>query len=698
MFRDESSHVIKKAKARARKKANLTLEPGSSPDTPNSRLSLTPEPRGRPLSLVVPSPNGPISPAAESAWSCDDESNLLMSPNSDSWPATPRVEMLYNLTPSCQEQGIAYFFSRYVTIEQTACHHNFDFVYDVWKPPPAGPDREVDSVLASMTAVGLMGLASMTRSRDIMEAARKSYGTALHLINRALQSPAEAMEDKTMLSVLILGLFELINENTSRRRTVQAFRNHVNGAVALVKLRGTAQFQTRAGTRMFAMLCQRVMVCSINAKTPTPMPLALFELWQQMISNANTLDRPDDGMTWWILPLMYQILQVRSDIRTGSVTDPEAIVERLVGVEEEFEKIVGRFPPSWHYRIFKLTRNHPAITGGFCHVYPTLWHATVWNHIRAMRILVLETILSRISVMATGSPGHNRYIEEYSKAKRKLKQMVVSINASVPQMMGLVDPVDGSIEDGPTSIASVEVRETPSPPTSPSSGGSTSGESTKGNPGPRHPPTGLTILDPMMGEPSPIYPEGMPEQAIQQDDLAEEEEATRFVLVVSATSPVVWPLYVVGMSSVCTEQVKTYVIERLRALYSETGIRQADAVANLLDMDIQETIVVPNSPLVGAGDDEPNEGRAAEDGLRGWMAETTPILSPLISPYRNLNVVAERMTIPVRPAFRQERGNEKEMEESQLRQRQGQVLPRIPGYGGSLTVRGQTYDTPTLLV
>lgn len=62
----------------------------------------------------------------------------------------------------------------------------------------------------------------------------------------------------------------------------------------------------------------------------------------------------------------------------------------------------------------------------------------------------------------------------------------------------------------------------------------------------------------------------------------EADDAARFMLLVSAPSTVVWPLYVAGMSDACGAEVKGYLVDRLRVLYMETGIRQADAVANVL--------------------------------------------------------------------------------------------------------------------
>ncbi|KAK0711598.1 hypothetical protein B0H67DRAFT_296087 [Lasiosphaeris hirsuta] len=556
MFRDESSHVIKKAKAKARRKGHLIVEPGSSPDS-RSRHSITPDPPRKALSLVVPSLGTPSSPGTLSVWSQDES---IMSPDSGSWPVTPAMALFYNLAPTCQERGTAYFFSRYVTMDETACHQKFDFVYDVWKPASSAPDQQVDSVLASMTAVGLMGLASMTQSRDMMEAAQKSYGTALRLTNHALEDPVEAIKDSTMLSILILGVFEMMTEDGPRTRTVKAFQEHVNGAAALAMMRGPAQFQTRAGNRMFAMLCQRVVISCIQRQMPMPEPLV--QLWQEM---AKLLDPRDP--TGWMTTLMFQILQIRHDISGGAMTDIQEIVDKLLAIEGEFETRSGQLPPEWQFRTFKLSKYHPAVLDGICHLYPSLWHATVWNGIRTARILVLETILSLIYLESQQpySPRlvSERYIDEFTKARRKLRRMVQSIIASVPQHLGLVNSADGSIESlTPLSppISSVEVRATPSPPTSPS----TRSDSVSTGPPEPSQPSGLTILDVTRARDP-------------------EDEAHRFMLLVSATSTVVWPLYIVGMSSACTDEGKAYVIERLRTLYMETGIRQADSIANLLD-------------------------------------------------------------------------------------------------------------------
>lgn len=137
-------------------------------------------------------------------------------------------------------------------------------LFDLWNP--STPNEESDSVLASVTAVGLVGVAQMTRSQTALDAARKSYGKALQLTNAALRDQAEAVKDTTMLSVLILGLFEMIGGSSAR--TTEAWQKHLNGAAALAKIRGMAQFRSRAGIRMFFMLTQNTMINCIQNELP----------------------------------------------------------------------------------------------------------------------------------------------------------------------------------------------------------------------------------------------------------------------------------------------------------------------------------------------------------------------------------------------------------------------------------------------
>ncbi|KAL1870516.1 hypothetical protein VTK73DRAFT_2624 [Phialemonium thermophilum] len=569
MFRDESSHVIKKAKAKAKKTSRPSADRDTSPDTEFNRNSPKPRPKlpSKRLSLITPNCTSADGSVSEVSWT-PDESHLLPSPDSGSWPATPMIALYYSLNPTYQERGTAYFFSRYVTLEENGCHQRFDFVYDVWKPTSLAPERQVDGVLASMTAVGLIGLGDLTRSADLREAARKAYGTALRLTNQALQDPAERVKDSTMLSVLILGLFEMMTDTTVE--TMKAWQNHVKGAWSLACTRGADRFKHQGGIKMFNVLCHMVLISYTQMQMPMPEDLmALREELGKVVNNADP--------TWQIATPVYKVLQIRYDIKCGRLPNSDAIIEQLCGIDDEFERILAKFPKEWQYRTLGVSRPHNAVFQGSFHVYPAAGRASVWNSIRSCRLIVLETILCelgrRLSNLSA-APVPQWLVQKYGMYSQKLERICYAILATVPQHIGLVSSLPRGSQVTSTAVSplsSVTIRETPTPPSTPSpkpliwslescnrrGGGIGADADMRDSNGKA---AGPTLLDPMLTADA-------------------HEEAKRFMLLASATNSIVWPLYLVGMTSVCTDAMKSYTVERLLALYSETGQMQAEAIA-----------------------------------------------------------------------------------------------------------------------
>ena len=313
MFRDESHHVIKKAitarkrPRRPRQSAGLddelaSTDPTTLPSPSRSSTSSSPSTSGSAFTTTLihqPRPflglsgphvvDGPASAgdgdADASGDDLDDSDPTFVDDSyhgsralaAKSASSTSRIPLV--LTTSLQERGVAFFFARYVATDH-GCYQNYDFIYDVWKPPSSVDVAETnDCILASMTAVGLTGLSKLTRSPEAMMRARQSYVLALRLANQALRDPVEAVKDSTMLAVLILGTYEFVSGRTPQ--TIRAWQEHVSGAAALASMRGAAQFRTNAGTRMFIMLCHTVLISCVRSGLPMPQTMVDLrnELW-----------------------------------------------------------------------------------------------------------------------------------------------------------------------------------------------------------------------------------------------------------------------------------------------------------------------------------------------------------------------------------------------------------------------------------
>ncbi|KAK7418874.1 hypothetical protein QQZ08_011083 [Neonectria magnoliae] len=602
MFRDESSHVISKAaktrsRAHARKKAQtpgptspspsprpvpsapvlsapvlsapvLSAPVLSAPTRSVTKKSISRRNRRRGPVLSILTPRSSSSPSQESTDSNDGDA--ITGEYSRHDPSSDQALLDEALSESLQERGTAFFWSRYVAADN-GCHQNFSFIYDVWKPPDLGSDHaKIDAVRVSMAAVGLAGLSQLTGCKDTMHRARQSYGIALKLTNTALCDPDERIKDTTLLAVLILGRYEFVAGHSPQ--TMQAWQDHVNGAAILASMRGSAQFRTKAGVSMFLMLSQSVLISCIQSGLP--MPQAMVDLRSELQPSLE-LDSP----VWRVVDPVYRALQVRYDIKSGKLHNIDNIVEKLTHIDDEFAFILSKLPPSWNYRRIQLTRSDPRVLGQWCHVYPGLLQATMWNGVRAVRMLVLETILEQLCGRAepldlASLPDHHRV--RLAKIIKLLGLLGEAIVASIPQHFGVVNFRQGCSTGG-TGVAvssptkEQRYRDTPMPvgPKLRSDHGLESqGESSR-----------PTLLNPT--------------NAVGQEDNAE-----RFMTLASASHTIIWPLYILGMSSTCSTETKQYAIGRLHAIHRETGLEQARIVAKLLQS--REEPAKQGAALLGA--------------------------------------------------------------------------------------------------
>lgn len=634
MFRDESNHVIKKAtaaKPRLKKlKHGVRAAPKlDAPPNPSLPLPLPPSPNAGPLVLrdspraasraFKPRPKNQPLLSVLLAGSRDDRDRYH---DADSWQtntypyeyrhsdddsdvddddddAAALVHIPYAPSISLQERGTAFFFSRYVATDH-GCYQNYDFIYDIWKPPSMSRARGLDMpplkradalISAGMTAVGLVGLSKITGDRETMMRAQQSYGTALQLANAALREPSEVVEDSTMLGILILGTYEFISGRTPQ--TLHAWQEHINGAATLASMRGQDQFKTKAGVRMFLMLCHSVLISCIQSGLP--MPKAIVDLRNELRNVADSR-RP----AWRVIDPLYRALQIRHDIKHRRITGVDEIVSSLVEIEDEFVKLINGLPPSWRYQNVRLTRSNPAIMGRTCHVYPGLTQATAWNAVRTMRMLVQETILEQLCHSVddpTSLPMHHQLL--LVKAMRMLRMLGEAVIGSVPQHFGIVSSRDVKLsrsKGAPPTVTAQNQSSTILPaPLLPAPAAASSGRDESKSPVPvpvwqrESVAARPTLLDPTQSE----------------LDNGRGCDSERFLTLATASNTIIWPLYTLGLSSSCTHETSAYIVDRLMSIYRETGLEQARVVAGMMQSKVESLTwaSIPTTRLPSLPDD-----------------------------------------------------------------------------------------------
>ncbi len=113
---------------------------------------------------------------------------------------TPTFPGMY-LIGSIVDHGVTFFMSRHSHgIEQPSIHSNF---YNAHLS--TNGFRPILS--ASMTALGLAGVANLYKDVSLKQEATRWYLKAIKLANDALSSPKDAKSDATLVAVGILGVY-----------------------------------------------------------------------------------------------------------------------------------------------------------------------------------------------------------------------------------------------------------------------------------------------------------------------------------------------------------------------------------------------------------------------------------------------------------------------------------------------------------
>ncbi len=294
--------------------------------------------------------------------------------------------------------------------------------YNVLKPlyeknPADGP------LMASNDAVNLAFFSFQFDCEQASHISREKYLSALPILNRALRTPESATSDSTLLAVVLMDLFGKITNNNPR--PIGSWMSHINGALALVKLRKTLLLQDYPGRRLSARLSTNLLISCVSANIPVPP--ALTELRSVLEPFLNSEDPK-----WRISGLVVKYANLKGATQDGCIPDSD-IVARAMGLDLEFLSLANHMPSTW---LCSTTYPKEASEKVFEKWYDTYQDHLVtqgWNVLRVMRILLNDIIrthyVSRdIEYFSNASPSRNPYT-----ATCYIDDIARDICASVPQ-------------------------------------------------------------------------------------------------------------------------------------------------------------------------------------------------------------------------------------------------------------------------
>jgi len=346
------------------------------------------------------------------------------------------LDLTISISPSIEERATCFFVSSdaagiaapgFGDLEGATARH----LWSVMDP----------LLTTSVKAASLASYARFVYSADLERTSRYAYVDALRRCNTALASPTEATKDSTLLSVLLLGHYEMTTGKT--HKSMDDWAAHARGSSMLLRLRGREQFRTAIGRRMFLQATSNILGASLQRNLRVP---------DYIVEMTNDLGDITAGLNDYLrtgtsaFKTMLDINQFRCDINDGLVSDPESLIARALELDASLATVWDEPLPKWRFETHHLDAYDPeAIFDGVYHIYPSPWSARYWNSLRLFRAMMHEQVRRTLMAGLTSHPPiftETPYALLFQTSTDMCHQMQAEILASVPEALGYVQKLD----------------------------------------------------------------------------------------------------------------------------------------------------------------------------------------------------------------------------------------------------------------
>jgi hypothetical protein len=298
---------------------------------------------------------------------------------------SPHMLHVFTLTPPMEDVAVTNLMSSCIP----GSHYNY-------LPLLYGQSLRQSALSLTVQATAMAYLSQELCQSDLMRIARRNYVQALRKTNEALAHFSTACSNSTLVSVLLLGLFESLI--WTHAGTPECWTTHTRGAFAITKLRGLQQFDTPIGQQLFAQVANKVCINSLQQKSRLPTGLEdLIERVLQCNPGSPHLQ---------LIRLTSNVSNLVAGIHAGTNSAPEA-VRMLLQLDEEHKQFAEHLPLNWQYNELTVERPEELVYGNTGHWYPSHRALQLWNSYRMTRILLNEAMYALTDSTPTDSTAQS---------------------------------------------------------------------------------------------------------------------------------------------------------------------------------------------------------------------------------------------------------------------------------------------------
>ncbi|KFY21735.1 hypothetical protein V493_07156 [Pseudogymnoascus sp. VKM F-4281 (FW-2241)] len=497
LFKDVTTNVIRKAKA-----GEVRAKQAALRSTPQTSASQTP-----------------------SAGDYDEDD-----PSQEGMEVAAQASSLqhFSLVPTVDECATGLFVANYVYELNGHTRGHLDYLTDVFKK-----DTLDEGLLSSMKAVGLAGFAHSTHSPYLIKNARYQYIKAIRHTNAALRDPTAAKKDATLLTIIILSIFESITGGSVR--SLRDWTAHVIGAAEVIKVRGREGIESISGRRMLLQVISNLLISCIQKAKPVPDTIA--ELLYAAIDAIRTKDLvhniQSNESAFLVLDCLMRFAKLRSDVVNFYETDPLVIYSRCIELDAVLENLANNPPENWRIQTVFTDAAPDFIYNGRYHMNTDYVVTQSWNALRIVRFMLNEIVRDLLTPGATPSVPVHTVLTGAEFDAQRLKSIAAMYTAQEEILYSIPQHTDAINEHAHSIVrASSPMR---------------------------------TVWS----------------------DFRDHPDEERPLAKISGSLFLIWPLWFVGINDTATDDVKRFVVRNLRMMGDRMGIKQAYLLAEAVELQIE---------------------------------------------------------------------------------------------------------------
>lgn len=436
-----------------------------------------------------------------------------------------------SLGPIVLDFAISSFFSNHVVDLGVSSRNFIDQLQ-----ASSSPNAE-QGLVTSIKAVGLAQVSNAMGAPEIMNQAIKHYVAAVRLINAALQSPVIATKDITLLTVMILSLFETLSAPSEV--SIDSWVNHLNGAASLLKVRGPEQLASPSGRRLYGYITTDLATSCMQRGVE--LPQHVLDLRLELNQYVNT-----SHIVWRTHEHMLHMTNLSARVQNGRLQCPQDIIDSALAIDLNIIETFSDVATDLTFTTTYTASQSNSVYGGYYHIYHNSLAALIWNSMRTHRMMLHQIIRRALLDGFSRKPPSfvtREYTEQLQTSTDILSDMSFGIIASVPQHLGYVVGDD----------------DRPSP------------------------------KDRFAGS-EPMLPRQLRHSTLNTNTLlpkpsSELKAESLPWLRMAGGHQLPWALYLVGYTDVCSEPVLRWVIRMLKHISQTMGVQQSAILAARLERD-----------------------------------------------------------------------------------------------------------------